>query len=181
LFRILIGHTHHVLYVAYSLDCRSILTASNDGTVRLRDAQTGTELRRFVGLVGGGKAQFSPDGRAVLLAGDDGYTHLWPIDYHEAIVNLCARLVRDFTDIERVQYYIPDSEPTCPQGAVILGPTQTGLPVPILPVWTTLPTLLPPTDTPQPTAVPTQAATDNVIQMKPRPFEEYIRPYALLP
>ena len=38
--------------VAFTPDGRGILTGSEDSTVRLRDAKTGRELRRFVGHTG---------------------------------------------------------------------------------------------------------------------------------
>jgi WD40 repeat protein len=67
------GHTWQVTHTAFSADGKTLLTSSNDHTVRLWDVSTGKEHFR-VDDRGGAilAASFSPDGREILLAAYDG-------------------------------------------------------------------------------------------------------------
>src|SRR5690606_37369194 len=86
---------------AFSADGRRVVTASRDRARRLWDvvvwdAETGAELRRFAtheDYVW--SAGFSPDGRHVLTAGEDGTARVWDaatgaelrrLDGHEGVV-----------------------------------------------------------------------------------------------
>jgi WD40 repeat protein len=94
---------------------RGALLGIFDFTTRLWDAETGQELRRFIGHTAGVEnVVFSPDGKYLLSGSDDGTAMLWDVDYHTTIEYLCSVLLRDFTDDERTQYGITDNSPTCP-------------------------------------------------------------------
>ncbi|MBL8798006.1 MAG: serine/threonine protein kinase [Planctomycetia bacterium] len=72
------GHTATFLAVAYAPATRRVLSSNNDGTVRLWDAATGSEVRRLTGhdkrvVV----AAFSPDGRRALTGSEDGLIKTW--------------------------------------------------------------------------------------------------------
>ena len=109
-----IGHTASVWSVAFAPNGTTIATASADGTARLWDMQNGKELRRFVGHTAGVEnVAFSPDGKYLATVSDDGTARLWDLDFHDTIRYLCSRLLRDFTDEERVEYGIPNDKPTC--------------------------------------------------------------------
>jgi WD40 repeat protein/DNA-binding SARP family transcriptional activator len=109
-----IGHSDVIWRAAFSPDAHFIATASADGTARLWDAQTGQELRRFIGHAAGVEGvTFSPDGKYLLTGSDDGTARLWDVDYHTTMQYLCSRILRDFTDEERAQYGISDTEPIC--------------------------------------------------------------------
>jgi WD40 repeat protein len=74
------GHTDIVTGVAFSPDGKQLVTASADGSVRLWDVATGTELHRFPGVPGGTfGAAFSPDGKYVASGGIDGTARLWNV------------------------------------------------------------------------------------------------------
>jgi WD40 repeat protein len=111
-----IGHVDLLWSVAYSPNGKYIATASADGTARLWDAQTGEEMRRYVGHTAAVEnVAFSPDGKYLVTVSDDATARLWNTDYHTTMQYLCSRLLRDFTNEERVQYNITNSAPTCPK------------------------------------------------------------------
>jgi WD40 repeat protein len=68
------GHTDAVRSIAWSLDGRRLVSASNDGTVKVWDVNTGEELLTFRGEPGAAfiSVAFSPDGRS--LIGSQGNT-----------------------------------------------------------------------------------------------------------
>jgi WD40 repeat protein/Flp pilus assembly protein TadD len=66
--------------VAFSPDGKSILTASDDGTARLWDAEIGQPLGRPLDYQAGiSTAAFGPDGKAVLTASKDTTARVWNV------------------------------------------------------------------------------------------------------
>ena len=83
---VLTGHTDAVLGLAYSPDGAKIASASADKSVRIWDAQTGTELflafdhaQRVLSVA------FSPDGKVLASGGDDGVVRLWDVETGESL------------------------------------------------------------------------------------------------
>lgn len=108
------GHGEAVYGVAFSPDGSYVLTGSEDKTARLWDVETQSELRRFAGHKEGvDYVAFSPDDESVLMATVDE-VRIWHTNYNDTVRDLCGRLIRDFTDAERLQFGISDKEPTCP-------------------------------------------------------------------
>ncbi len=71
---LLTGHSGSVSSVSWSPDGKRLASGSWDGTVRIWDATTGTEVRTIRGLAGGVRSvAWSPDGRQ-LASGDDAFT-----------------------------------------------------------------------------------------------------------
>jgi WD40 repeat protein/serine/threonine protein kinase len=73
-----VQHGNRVMDVEFSPDGKSIVTASQDRTARVWDAQTGqplTEPLRHQGAVM--SAQFSPDGKRVVTASIDNTARVW--------------------------------------------------------------------------------------------------------
>jgi WD40 repeat protein len=72
------GHAQDISQTAMSSDGREILTASQDGTVKLWDVASGQELRTFSGFSLGmmERIAFSADGRIVVIS-DGIQTHLF--------------------------------------------------------------------------------------------------------
>jgi WD40 repeat protein len=109
------GHTNTVYDVRFSPDGKYALTASADRTAKIWDVATGAEIRTLSGHTSAvWSAVFSPDGRQILTGSLDGTARLWEADYRGFVADVCARLLRDFTDEERQQAHITDQEPTCP-------------------------------------------------------------------
>jgi WD40 repeat protein len=75
---ILEGHTETVFSVAFSPISQSIVSGSDDHTVRVWDASTGTERHIMHGHEGGVRsAAFSPDGQCVVSGSDDKTVRVW--------------------------------------------------------------------------------------------------------
>lgn len=65
----LVGHTGSVKTCAFSPNGSRIVSSSQDGTLKLWDAQTGAELATFAGAASARQAcAFSPDGRRIVSA-----------------------------------------------------------------------------------------------------------------
>ncbi|MDT8307267.1 MAG: WD40 repeat domain-containing protein [Anaerolineae bacterium] len=108
----LTGHTASVTNIAYSHDGRQIATASNDGTIRLWDAESGTP--RMV-LQDQGVAihlAFSPDDTGLAAQFDDHTLRVYALSLDSLVDIALARLSRWFMREECRQYLHSD---TCPR------------------------------------------------------------------
>jgi WD40 repeat protein/class 3 adenylate cyclase len=101
-----------------SADMRYLaILVPGERTASVIDVQSGQEVRRisspdqglqFVG--------FTIDDKRLLVNFQDGTVWQTDLDYRNTIKYVCAQLGgRDFTDQERVQYSITDTQPTCPK------------------------------------------------------------------
>ena len=74
------GHDGAVHSAAFSPDGRRVVTASVDGTARIWDAETQTQIAVLKGHDNGVRsAAFSPDGRRVVTASDDETARIWNV------------------------------------------------------------------------------------------------------
>jgi WD40 repeat protein len=75
-----------------SPDGRRVLTVGSEGRAILWDAETGAEVRRFVGHKGPVfAAAISPDGRLVATGGDDKTARIWDLESGRQLASLRAR------------------------------------------------------------------------------------------
>ncbi len=80
LFQTLEGHSGKINFVSYSLDGEKIVSASDDKTLRIWDAETGYCLNVLRGHSGGVKtASFSPDGMRIVSTSDDKTIRIWDV------------------------------------------------------------------------------------------------------
>ena len=74
----LVGHTDIIQSISYNADDTRILTASEDGTVRVWDAKSGDQLLVLSNHDGGAiGAAFSPDGALIASGANDGAIRIW--------------------------------------------------------------------------------------------------------
>ena len=86
----LVGHTGTVWTAEYSPDGTRILTAGEDGTAKVWDAETGVCVRTFRGHVGPVHcAAFHPTAARAVTAGQDGTARVWDLATGE-----CAHTLR---------------------------------------------------------------------------------------
>jgi len=75
---VLKGHTDHVTDAAFSADGKRVVTASEDNTARIWDAENGREIHVLKGHNNGVyRAGFSTDGKRVVTASDDHTARIW--------------------------------------------------------------------------------------------------------
>jgi dipeptidyl aminopeptidase/acylaminoacyl peptidase len=88
------GHTSHVSNAQFSADGEKVITSSGDQSVRLWDAASGRELRRFEHRGGGGKFVLSPDMQRLLTwwqypANSKPCVSLWNVESGGEIHQFC--------------------------------------------------------------------------------------------
>lgn len=75
---VLLGHTGSVRTIEYSRDGSRLVTASQDGTARVWDSQTGAQIAELRGHDGPvARASFDPSGERVVTASEDATARIW--------------------------------------------------------------------------------------------------------
>ncbi len=106
----LTGHKEKINTVEFSLDSKTIATASDDKTIRLWDALTGNFLMVLTGHTEPVYAvNFSPDGETIASGSADNTIRLWNMH--------TGKLIKTFTEAEHPIEFSPD-------GDVLLGTSR---------------------------------------------------------
>ena len=75
------GHIDQVQSIDFSPDGKTIASAAHDGTIRIWDAASGTEIRPFAPKVGKlHHVAFAPDGLTLAFSSEKGHVGLLDLD-----------------------------------------------------------------------------------------------------
>ena len=84
-----VGHTDRVVFAEFSPDGKTIVTASNDNTAKIWDANTGKLLIDLNGHTNHlNTAKFSPDGKKIISASWDNTAKVWDAKTGTQLLNL---------------------------------------------------------------------------------------------
>ena len=102
------GHTKLVQFGAWSPDSSRVATASNDGTVRVWDVETGNELLTLdIPTLYASAVWWSPDGQHLAIGGLGTQTSIWRVwQSTEELVEYAQEccVFRELTPEERERY-----------------------------------------------------------------------------
>lgn len=100
------GHLDAIYSVAFSSDGQSVASGSRDGTVKIRDALTGSELRTLVAHAGGVRSvAFRPGALELTTGGADRTVKVW-----DAETGALKRTLTGFSAAVRNVAYSPDGK-----------------------------------------------------------------------
>jgi WD40 repeat protein len=101
---VLAGHGNRVGSAVYSLDGTRIVTASNDKTARIWDAQSGAQLAILYGHTDRvDSVAYSPDGKRIVTASSDKTARIW-----DANTGLLLAVLSGHRDVVRAAGFSPD-------------------------------------------------------------------------
>src|SRR5258706_4154551 len=83
------GHTRAILSMCYSPDGTRVVSGSNDKTIRIWDAESGTVIGEpLTGHTRGvNSVAYSPDGRHIISGSEDSTIRIWDAETGTALVN----------------------------------------------------------------------------------------------
>jgi WD40 repeat protein len=110
------GHGGPIRQIRVSADGRYALSAGYDGTARYWDLETGALVRLFPGHDGRALTSIAiaPDGQTVALGSSDGTVIVAPTSIDSVITEVCGRVARELTDVDRLAYELDSADVPCP-------------------------------------------------------------------
>lgn len=104
--RIFQEHTHRVWLVAFSADGQTLVSSSNDQTVRLWHVHTGKCLKTLSAYSNWvSSVAFSPDGRSIVSGSEDHLLRLWHVG-----TGACNKTLQGHTNIVTSVAFSPDGQ-----------------------------------------------------------------------
>jgi WD40 repeat protein len=101
----LVGHTSTLKDFAFSPDSTQIATAGYDGTLRVWNVHSGTQVQTLYGDGGGfWTLAYTPNGKRLVAATDSGTIRTYLLDINELIALARAGLTRTLSKQECQQY-----------------------------------------------------------------------------
>jgi energy-coupling factor transporter ATP-binding protein EcfA2 len=103
------GHNGSVNSVSFSPDGKTLVSGSDDNTIKLWNVETGKEIRTLKGHDNWVRSvNFSPDGKTLVSGSDDKTIKLWKVETDSNLLNLDALMGRS-CDWVRVYLHNPNS------------------------------------------------------------------------
>jgi WD40 repeat protein len=113
-------------WAVFSPNGKQVLTVSEDGTARLWDLRSGTQLRVFYEPTGESmnSAWFSPDGTKIVTSSNDGTARMWSVATGALVQNFSGR---DLSPVYNAAFSADGHlVVTCSGGAATIWSAQTG-------------------------------------------------------